>query len=430
VPVTDEIKLRLSLEDQASEAARGAIDKLNRSTGSLTDFIRQQRTEQRQQNFLFRETAQSVTALSNTFVGPSGLTSALNSGWGQIQAVDFALAGLAQATAGFGGKLSSVLTTVAGMAIPIGAGVAAFNLLETAISDTEKASKRLDDQLRRMSIDLGETSKMDAYRDAQRRLSAKASEGMPQMPGWVGLLPEGSNARYLAEQSYYNKQKEYLLEIKQLQLEVKRLHDELAKEAGRGRQQAVPTTIVRKELEEVARLTSTAALNFSALATPAVPEAIAGVKAQVVEISGLDIWSSFKEEVPLVADTITWLGQYLQAEFSYAWESIFGEANSLFEKLMQDIASRLIPSLLGSVLRGVPVIGGFLGGLFSSPVRGQELAAISAAGSVRGGGMVVVNINSPVPDGAWVVGSIKRALRETGMTSDQLLVNRKGTLTL
>ena len=75
-----------------------------------------------------------------------------------------------------------------------------------------------------------------------------------------------------------------------------------------------------------------------------------------------DAEKEFLKENKLLLDTITTSADVLRSEFSSAWRDIFGEANSLFEKLLMNIteqlASQAISNLAGGLLNWlVPNLG-------------------------------------------------------------------------
>ena len=82
---------------------------------------------------------------------------------------------------------------------------------------------------------------------------------------------------------------------------------------------------------------------------------------------------SYKENFKFMVDIMRDNLQIIRGEFSTLWQNVFGEANSLFEKLLMNFASRLaergIGSLFGSLLSLIPG-GSFFSGLFNQSLGG------------------------------------------------------------
>jgi hypothetical protein len=91
-----------------------------------------------------------------------------------------------------------------------------------------------------------------------------------------------------------------------------------------------------------------------------------------------DITESFKEQMDVIEGMILSSAFLLKNEFINAWEEIFGEANSLFEKFMQNVIEQLLNlaamKLATSFLSWIPGIG----------------SIASAVGAIASGG------NSPI----------------------------------
>ena len=79
------------------------------------------------------------------------------------------------------------------------------------------------------------------------------------------------------------------------------------------------------------------------------------------------------EENKFMIETLKDSLDIIKGEFSTLWQNVFGEANSLFEKLLMNFASRLaergIGSLFGSLLSLIPG-GSFFSGLFNQSLGG------------------------------------------------------------
>lgn len=84
----------------------------------------------------------------------------------------------------------------------------------------------------------------------------------------------------------------------------------------------------------------------------------------------------YMENLKLVEELTRTSADVLRSEFSSAWQDIFGEANSLFEKLMMNIAEQLanraINSLFGSLLNFILPGAGTLAGMATGSVSNPQ----------------------------------------------------------
>ena len=85
------------------------------------------------------------------------------------------------------------------------------------------------------------------------------------------------------------------------------------------------------------------------------------------------VTADFIEQAKFMREIVRDNLQIIRGEFSTLWQDVFGEANSLFEKLLMNFASRLaergIGSLFGSLLSLIPG-GSFFSGLFNQSLGG------------------------------------------------------------
>lgn len=183
-----------------------------------------------------------------------------------------------------------------------------------------------------------------------------------------------------------------------------------------------------------------------------------------------DYINSLQEQMKQSGDAINFVFEGLYAGFSVlsqeignglyeAVDNAFEGANSLLEKFLASAISKIgekvamkgVKSLLsmipgfGAIVDWLPFHSGgtvpraHSGAYINAPankefpilVRGGETirteAQESALRNKQGNAPanITINFNSPVSDTAFVVGSIKKALRETGLSADRLLVNNK-----
>ena len=92
----------------------------------------------------------------------------------------------------------------------------------------------------------------------------------------------------------------------------------------------------------------------------------------------------YQENLRLVTSLTMTAADTLRSEFSSAWQDIFGEANSLFEKLMMNIAEQLASRAIGGLFSG------FLNLIF--PGAGTAYGALSGGSSGGGSQQIVINL--------------------------------------
>jgi hypothetical protein len=158
-----EVELTLKLRDQATavwnqftgKVAGGAkeIGAHADQMGRLTDFVREQRQEQRMQNFLFREAKNVIGTVTFAAIGLSeglgiagkgmhAVNSALVTGYSTFQAANFAMSALGIATGGWGLAIQLVLGLGAGFLMFLkGAGQSAEEVAKQITNSKEAAQK-------------------------------------------------------------------------------------------------------------------------------------------------------------------------------------------------------------------------------------------------------------------------------------------------
>jgi hypothetical protein len=93
--------------------------------------------------------------------------------------------------------------------------------------------------------------------------------------------------------------------------------------------------------------------------------------------------ADYKKRQELEKELISGTASILRSEFGSAWEDIFGEANSLFEKMIASWAETFFAKFSGDVLAGLLPGGGFLSDLFGtsrSVTQAQKIASAYRVG--------------------------------------------------
>jgi hypothetical protein len=134
--------VRIALSQTGAEEVGRKIAGVAKEQNTLKQFVREQRTEQRMQTFLFREAAGAAlvlaNALGNTSKEARQMTNALNAGFATFQGIDFVL-GRAL------GPLGLVLGALAGVAAA----------MATVTNNSENMTKAIEEFSRRTeSLDL------------------------------------------------------------------------------------------------------------------------------------------------------------------------------------------------------------------------------------------------------------------------------------
>jgi hypothetical protein len=156
-----------------ARAAGVGLRQLSRENSSLTQFVREQRAEQRMQGFLFRETSQAVGALAfgltsiNAITGSTTgnmrqLNNALNAGFTAFQGINFILARLP-------GPIS---LAVAGL----GAISAIFMSIKNSGSEADKKIQDIEESIINLSVAIGKATKEQLINFLTNQLIAAQKE--------------------------------------------------------------------------------------------------------------------------------------------------------------------------------------------------------------------------------------------------------------
>lgn len=187
----DEVSRQLAEINRQIEATGVAAGKASRQTSEFTRFIREQRTEQRTQNFLFREGAQALGAVSLGLALVSGastkasqstkdLSNSLNSGFLAFQGISFALAGFAP-------TIGLVAGAVAGLA-------AVFGTMASNAEDGRTRIIALREDVAKLRLQLGQISEaefINTFSDGIDKVKKKLVEAREITLDWLSLLLSG-----------------------------------------------------------------------------------------------------------------------------------------------------------------------------------------------------------------------------------------------
>jgi hypothetical protein len=160
--LSSEVQFRIT-QTGAKELSQSLVDvdgkmkQVGQSTSNLTKFIREQRTENRQQNFLFKESRDVIGSLTFATIALTSATGSsskevqkmnqvLTTGFSAFQATNFAMSALGIATGGVSTAIQAV----------VGSGVALLSFLnfsnEAAKKAAEEGLKKYEERLKGISL--------------------------------------------------------------------------------------------------------------------------------------------------------------------------------------------------------------------------------------------------------------------------------------
>lgn len=152
---------------------------------AFTKLIKDEKQETRTLGFLMRNTSESVTALSETFGGPTGLGKTVGSVYSRFDQLNFALEGMAAAGEKAGGNFAKMAGVLGGIAVPAGIALAAFSLVKEEVDKDEEQIKSLQERIRSLNVDLGRIP-TTRLAELNRQLAEMAGKG-PEMGIWTAL---------------------------------------------------------------------------------------------------------------------------------------------------------------------------------------------------------------------------------------------------
>lgn len=218
---------------QSTDKVIGSTRNYSKETNALTDFIRRQRAENREQNFVYRESSQAISALGGNLSvmggfaekGGSqmkGLNNTLMEGFQTYQGLDFLLA-----ASGAGAW---------GVAIAGAAGFAA--MLLNVNQESEKAQQQLrktSEELVALQVKLGEKSSLElfiAINEQIQALELDLKKAQDTHIDWFHTILQNLGAGGAVTIAYQNTRQEVVdlqTAIAKLRLELKNMQDEQSK---------------------------------------------------------------------------------------------------------------------------------------------------------------------------------------------------------
>jgi len=187
----DELTTEMRTAQGAVDQARQKFDTYATTTERATGFMREQRKEQRLQNFYFRESQQALGAVSlglAAFNGAAGesskgmanLSNAVNQGFLAFQGLDFMMSG-------FKGPAGIAIAAIGGVSAML------FSMHQQAAQAALRVGE-LDEQIMRLQVELGKASKQEMLSFLQTQL-LKAKTRLEELKvityDWTVLLRAG-----------------------------------------------------------------------------------------------------------------------------------------------------------------------------------------------------------------------------------------------
>jgi hypothetical protein len=460
--------------DSGMKDAAAATDKYGKSTQTLTQWIKEQRTEQRQHNFLFQQSREVIGAASiglavfGSTVGQSSaamknLTGGLNAGFVAFQGVNNVvglLGGSIKALAGPWGILISVVAGAAAALMSMGSETKKVIEQNTElIRETNKLKFALE-EITRVQFRSTIVAEMQQVATKMREINTVSVDWLATLMGlatFQGIVYKGVGTPEDIDK-LANK-------MRNLMLELRKFDAETQKESESMKDVAKSVPLVTKAMMPMEISASKIDAHFKGIAKSVAAQPFVEMNAQLtnVEAQVAAIIGTFRVGISAVSFQI---GNDVYAAFQRAFDG----ANSLFEIFMANVAASLAElaakEAAGGILKGVmniiaPGSGSIIDALgfhqggsvpkahsgayinapasreFPIMVRGGETVRtegqerdLGNAKSKGGGNTVIVNFNSPVTDSQFVVNGIKKALRETGLTIDKLAVNNRSKVVL
>lgn len=330
----------------------GRLKQVGQSTSNLTKFIREQRTENRQQNFIFRETKDIVTSLAFATISLTSATGSHNkeiqklntsliAGFTAFQASSFAMAALGIASGGVSTAISILL----------GAGIGFLSFMDKAAETVEKLKGRFDNLSDRIGKTiLGRAQLEREILEVEDRIT-KLNEAVKKTPSLFGFYQEalaGTRKELAALLRDFS-----ALRVGEINAEIEKL---LARSAG----QPKPITLGRAPGKSTAK----GAGIIPGVDANAVAKELAKVKVSFSDMVGSAILS-----MGILSSASFGLASGIHDVFRGATEGIGGAFKSMADGVIEQIAriaealaASAIVSLLGSFL-GIGSFGSIFGGL-------------------------------------------------------------------
>lgn len=416
----------VNIELKATDKASAEISKVQ---GKLNSWYKENRAEQRLQNGVIREATPAVRALSSAFVGNDGLVRGLETAYDGFQTFDAAVSGFSKSMEGKSGALAVLASNLSAIAGPVGIATGLTIGFYTAMYQLWTATEEANRKILDLKITLGEAKLEDKLSALNTELE-NLKKGVPSVERFVWLFailaalkggPVGAaiellNAYMKAQNELKIKETEVAIQstnkaiqkrneeqlksipailgsANALSDEIKKLDEKRAKlvqgssawydlsvQIGRARAQQEKWNSTSKAIEQ-----GLSPITPRSATTPQKPSVVGELQPvkeiEKVEASVKDLEVSFGEVFSMAWEqqgglTSAWISGLDAVNMSIvdgvgqAFESMFGEANSLLEIFVQNFLAQLTSQAVTSAIGGLlSFFGGggvfsFLGGLF------------------------------------------------------------------
>ena len=429
----DEVSKVLNTLNAQIEQTGAVSAKTARATSDLTRFVREQRTEQRLQNFLFREGAQAMGALSlglSLFGSATSdanraqkeLSNSLNAGFLAFQGISFALSGLNPA-------IGLTLGAVAGLAAAMGEMNAQSAASEKRVGELNIAIAQLqkelglitsDQYIRGLNRELGEAQKRFQAVDGATIdwFATLKAGGIPQFKvnlegmrqAQVEVLSvqrkvkEEQDAATKATEDNQKKNKsaidEFLVSLDEQDASFRRLHDTVFPRQAAQNKQVQDKIDLYRELGGVLSFQKIIAEGGGAqkqiLPLPKVDEInasfgpVLNVTDHIVE-NFQNMGTVAQQSADVITNTMVGAADIMAGVFVGAFDRI----EDAFKALIQSMIAELIKIGLLKLFSGI-VAGAVGGPLLAGGVVGTAVGrtAARAAGSENAGSTITINVTS------------------------------------
>lgn len=485
----EQVKLGNKEIESATNAASEATRKYASEASALTKYIREQRTEQHEHNFIFRQSKEVLGAASiglalfgNT-VGATTpqmqrLTSSLNQGFIAFQGINNVV-GLIKPLAGpWGIAIAAVGGLASSFALLRRESSDTIDKMLTDIKDLEVAAgrKTLEQRYHELGQELEQARQK--HKELTKQITTETGFGATDIRGGR----EGEViTRYVGTAEERTKAYEDMLKIEAAMKRLQEQIDGANKKDNTGK--AVPLPSVDDFMEQGFAAQKAEQMRHEAATAAAAHEARLWNQREASWQKWLETQSQLagKEQAAMMqqyAELTSLFADSMQVMFTTAFEGSGNAAKAFFKSVVLgfiDMAQgMLLAAVAGAQVKGIfsffTTIAGDFAAIAAATVALQAARALVASAfhvggvvgprgerlplapderpiivrvgetvrtpeqeqrlqnRMRGGASVVINFNGPVSDERWVKRLVEKGLRSTGLTIDQYMVDNSGTV--
>lgn len=188
--------ITITVDEAGLKQLQSALKKTSHDVESFTGFLKEEKAENRRNNFVLRESKQSVDTLAKAFGSDgSGLIGTLGKTWESFDSLKFGLEGVSVAGKGLGGSIGALAGALGSVAIPIAVAGGAWVAYTEALDDVEKKHKELTSALNELKLKLGEMDESQFMAAIAKELDKLKEEGKKVGESWWDQFIIGIGSR-------------------------------------------------------------------------------------------------------------------------------------------------------------------------------------------------------------------------------------------